>query len=782
MRVMIGLLIVLNSLIGLPVDGQPSILNETRRVEISYEVKTLGSINSTGLEFSPIVYNDQLVFASDREYNLVNYGEQRWKHHPHINLFVVDYKSFGNDSLEFSDPKLFENLFTSFSHTGPITFSKDGKYAVFTQVVHKQFKGQEKIKVHKPALYYSVNEDGKWSKPDLLPFVDGKYSYGHPSFNDDASLLYFSSNAPGGKGGDDIYSVSFDGDKWGEPSNLGDSVNTDKNEVFPCSHGDKLYFSSNRDGGKGGLDIYRTTVSDGKYSGLLHLDAPANSDADDFGMSFKSDDLAYFSSNRADGRGKDDLYILKIKESVIVESNFLAGQFNYRNLSGKASGMRVMLYDDNGELLMETTTNDQGEFIFKNLDQNGQYRIRVEGEEDMELVIFNQNGENVATLLKDANGEFLYKLLDQRKVGTLALIDPEDIEDDLGDLNGQFIFENLPSKQTGKMKVMLVDENGNITFTTTTDEQGNFTFENLPMNQNFLVRMEEVGENLTLLIYNSDDEVRAVLRMDGKGDFVFKRLDQRYANNLGMLEVEENDLFSDLHGSVFGRFVHNNANQGFDDGLSFMVVDKNGDVLLNHTSDKKGFFRLNNLPLSESYMFQLDEESPYFGDENIQLIILNRNGKEVAILDKDKKGFFVYTPLGLGGKIDFTTMNTEDMTLENISSKEIPTIYYAKASSWLSAKSKEVLDDVIKRMKENPSMKLEVNSYADARGQEAYNLELSRTRSNSVLKYLKSKGISDSRIGGNAYGESKLLNKCDDGVDCPEELHQLNRRSEIRLY
>jgi hypothetical protein len=103
---MIGLLTLLGILIGGPTDGQPSILNQTRTVEISYEVKDLPGLNSDLLEFSPAIYKDQLVFTSDREYDMVNVGEQMWKEHPHLNLFVVDVKSYSEDSLEFSKTRI----------------------------------------------------------------------------------------------------------------------------------------------------------------------------------------------------------------------------------------------------------------------------------------------------------------------------------------------------------------------------------------------------------------------------------------------------------------------------------------------------------------------------------------------------------------------------------------------------------------------------------------------------------------------------------------------------
>ena len=171
MKAMTALLTLLGILIGGPTDGQ-SILNETRTVEISYEVNDLPGLNSDRAEFSPSVYGDQLVFTSDREYNLVNYGESRWKRHSRLNIFAVDVTTYTTDSMDFSKPQLFEDKFMSISHSGPITFSKDGKLAVFTQVAYKKEKTDGKVSIHKPALYYSKKEGDKWGETGSITICE----------------------------------------------------------------------------------------------------------------------------------------------------------------------------------------------------------------------------------------------------------------------------------------------------------------------------------------------------------------------------------------------------------------------------------------------------------------------------------------------------------------------------------------------------------------------------------------------------------------------------------
>ena len=82
-------------------------------------------------------------------------------------------------------------------------------------------------------------------------------------------------------------------------------------------------------------------------------------------------------------------------------------------------------------------------------------------------------------------------------------------------------------------------------------------------------------------------------------------------------------------------------------------------------------------------------------------------------------------------------------------------------------------------MEKNASLKIEVSAYTDARGSSAYNMKLSNRRAKSTIEYLVSKGIERSRISGKGYGESNMVNKCVNGVECSEDAHQKNRRTEI---
>jgi outer membrane protein OmpA-like peptidoglycan-associated protein len=108
-------------------------------------------------------------------------------------------------------------------------------------------------------------------------------------------------------------------------------------------------------------------------------------------------------------------------------------------------------------------------------------------------------------------------------------------------------------------------------------------------------------------------------------------------------------------------------------------------------------------------------------------------------------------------------------------------ILYEFNKATLSKIGKAELDTLVMFLKENKGVKVDISSHTDARGSDEYNMKLSAARSSSCMTYIVSKGITRDRLEVKNYGETKLLNHCDDGIECSEELHQVNRRTEFVL-
>lgn len=108
-------------------------------------------------------------------------------------------------------------------------------------------------------------------------------------------------------------------------------------------------------------------------------------------------------------------------------------------------------------------------------------------------------------------------------------------------------------------------------------------------------------------------------------------------------------------------------------------------------------------------------------------------------------------------------------------------IYYDFDKWDILPESETELDKLIKVMNENPKWKIELGSHTDSRGTHAYNERLSQRRSESAVNYIVSRGISKNRITAKGYGETQLINHCADGVECTEEQHRQNRRTEFTI-
>ncbi|MBX9807931.1 MAG: OmpA family protein, partial [Flavobacteriaceae bacterium] len=110
---------------------------------------------------------------------------------------------------------------------------------------------------------------------------------------------------------------------------------------------------------------------------------------------------------------------------------------------------------------------------------------------------------------------------------------------------------------------------------------------------------------------------------------------------------------------------------------------------------------------------------------------------------------------------------------------DIPIIYFDLDKWNIRPDAAFQLEKIVEVMKQFPAMKIDVRSHTDSRQTAQYNLNLSNKRAKSTIQWLAKKGIESSRLTGKGYGETQLINKCSDGINCTEVEHQANRRSEF---
>jgi outer membrane protein OmpA-like peptidoglycan-associated protein len=111
----------------------------------------------------------------------------------------------------------------------------------------------------------------------------------------------------------------------------------------------------------------------------------------------------------------------------------------------------------------------------------------------------------------------------------------------------------------------------------------------------------------------------------------------------------------------------------------------------------------------------------------------------------------------------------------------IKNIDYKTNSAEIKTESLKMLDEIVAYLVSNPNLKLTINSFTDSRGDDASNLALSQKRADKVLEYFISKGIQKERLTAKGLGETQMLNRCTNGVECSEKEHQVNRRTEFKV-
>ena len=273
---------------------------------VTIQLKNEAAVNTKGLEFSPTFYEDGIVFVSTNTAGLKKVTD------PQLKLPAMSILRSRRDAEgALFTPEPFAKELSSLYHEGPVCFDRTAETVYFSRNV--EVNGKVKLAQdgsQKMRIYASRKNGNSWSAPAPLPFNAGEFDDCHPVISIDGDKLFFASNRPGGKGGMDLYVAYRVGDSWSEPVNLGEGVNTAGNEVFPFIHADNtLYYASTGLEGQGGLDIYYVIPDAASWTTPVNLGTPFNTSGDDFGLIVDLNKInGYYSSNGAGGAGGDEIF------------------------------------------------------------------------------------------------------------------------------------------------------------------------------------------------------------------------------------------------------------------------------------------------------------------------------------------------------------------------------------------------------------------------------------------------------------------------------------------
>lgn len=388
-----------------------------------YKIKNLEAINTPFTEYAPVYSNNELYFTSSRSNGRIYEATGT----PFTDLYKAETNGANVNVNTIAQLPGFIN--DSNVNEGCITFTPDGRTMIFAKGNTGKRKGASDVD-----LYLSRFRNGSWSEPTPININQPDAWESTPALSPDGRTLYFSSNRKGGFGGLDLYSAQMDGrGRFGRVRNLGPEINTAGSELFPyVSENGKLYFSSDGHSGYGMLDIFVVNRANGKTV-VENLGQPVNSPADDFGIYLFKADRGFFTSNREGGKGDDDIYTFVNEDPNLKVVNYYLQGITY--MVRKDSTREILpntlvtLLDQDGEAMQDYVTGNDGKFLFR-VYENEAYTLI--GETDGYIT----KRQPYTTVGKSVPLESLKELVTNITLDTVLVLDRKE-------RNKIFVLENI---------------------------------------------------------------------------------------------------------------------------------------------------------------------------------------------------------------------------------------------------------------------------------------------------------------------------------------------------
>lgn len=603
-------------------DNQPSISGEFATwPEDIFQLEPLTKVNHSGSEFGGYPCKKDIFYCSSNRVLGSVLRRTKGSHQSIYNLFRANY-----NGQEIENSTVVSHLKNV--HIGPVCATKDGRYLYVTA---DNFEIKNKTQKKRLGIYRLSLMD-KIIATNVYPISHNSidYSVAHPALSLDGKTLYFASNKPGGYGGIDLYkSPILPNGNFGEPVNLGPQINTSEDECFPwIGNSGELYFSSNGLKGFGEMDVFMAQLNNqNEYDIPINLGSSVNTQADEFAfITLPNSNNGFVSSNR--DVGHDNIYRFTLDLDK-MEGMRVKGVVKDKFTKEILHNVTVQLISEQGEIETETIT-----------DENGNYTIRLANRSNYQLVYAKDDYFADTVLLKSENAN-LWKPM---------LIDT--VLEDNRELVMFFMVSDRDNQQPlSNVSVTLIDK--------------------------------LVGD--TIGTYPAND----------KGEFKIALPAKRSGDQLGY------EVLLKKNGFISGKQTYNGQ------------TDRSKKINLNLTNDMK--------------MSKIDS-----GKDLGELISLNP-------------------------------------------------IYFDVRKHNIRPDAERELARIIEVMDLEPTLKIELGSHTDSRGTPEDNLKLSERRAKTTAEYIKAFISNPERVTWKGYGEKKLINKCKDGVECSEEQHAQNRRTEFRI-
>lgn len=714
-----------------------------------YQVSSLEEVNTENDEFSPAFFRDDIVFVSSREHpaHIKNYN--RWtdeEDKPFTELYITKRVKIGDEQdfkYNYSDPEKFSKSLSSNYHDGPLSFNADFNTVYFTR--SSDTRADDGI--IRLNIYKATGSPQNYSDPIPLPFNGEEYSVIHPSISRDGSMLFFSSDMPGGYGGFDLYVSYYDQGKWSPPDNLGPTVNTEGSEVFPFIHeSGNLYFASNGLIGLGGLDVFRTKLNYGVWIDPVNIGYPINTTKDDFGFIANRDQThGYFSSNRK-GMGGDDIFTFS-KLSVTVEVNVFDEETNMpiegADVFTPCSDVQNSITNQDGRVILELPLNTACDFA-------------------SEKIGYQPNSVRLPKKMVPGKTVFIQIPLKTECVFVVS----GTVMDGLTEKTVDSALVRLQTYCSGEIDEVSVY----------TDSRGRYEFRNVREDCDIRVTVTKTGFTRGSTTFktgtNCGDEAQLNGQINEFGAIVKTIPVYCFGADCENMEKDQKDplamvdygptIIPSIETKDYNDFGTDNQRQNNDQDKE-TDWDKVENIVSSNNNDKS----TNNDVYIDPKVKSSDcvSDSIYNMDGSIQVMFCDGTSK---IISSD----------GLETYLD---ENNNEVDRPNIGNAQLVHIFYDYDDATIRTDARKGLDDLVLILEAYPQAKIKITSHTDARGNKSYNLKLSKKRADAVVRYLVDSGISKSRLTAKGMGEEVMLNDCYDGIECSETQHQENRRTEFTI-
>jgi outer membrane protein OmpA-like peptidoglycan-associated protein len=368
-------------------------------------------------------------------------------------------------------------------------------------------------------------------------------------------------------------------------------------------------------------------------------------------------------------------------------------------------------------------------------------------------------------------------------------------------IGGKLVYSSPREKKFFAEKtVYLSNKMNTVVQKTKTNALGTFVFEDIKPDRQYYIGINraDVGAGAKIDLLNKEDKYIATLDTVTAGRLSLK-VKTNFNKVFNMLSIGENEMKMDIKATIFGDNVNNPIGK-----LKILLLNDNYEVIDSAITDNFGTFKFKYLPFLKRFYLSAENTDNVL-DVFKNILIYSSDDNLIKIMTHQKGTKFTYNPvmaeisrmrdieledpwMEIMNKDDGETTTSSAMLPDpkkplpkGLKKLIVENILFEPNKAYITPQAKEILNKVILVLQTNKNLRVEVGAHTDSKGSAEANLKLSDERAKTVQQYIIAAGIDKHRVVAKGYGESVLMNHCDDNHNCSEEEHAQNRRIEFKI-